>query len=116
MIALDMKAVNAKLAQSAQISDILGNIFTDDQTAPPPEPPVGSGKMPGAHAALLTRLVARPEWSREEYEAIAAECQLLPDGAFETINEAAFEHVGYAVLEGEDPVCVDANAARELIA
>jgi hypothetical protein len=40
----------------------------------------------------------------------------MPDGAFESINELAFDHLGYAVLEGDDPIHVDTMAAKELLA
>ncbi len=117
-VRLDMTAVNAKLAESAQISAILDDIFTEDETAslPPPTAVTASaGKLSAAHSVLLSRLAERPEWSRAEFETIAADCQLLPDGAIDTVNEAAFEHVGGPVLEGDDPIQVDAATAKGLL-
>ena len=66
--------------------------------------------------ALLSRLIDRPEWSRSEFEEIAAEIRLMPDGAIDTLNEAAFEHIGGPVLEGDDPIQIDMAAAKELLA
>jgi hypothetical protein len=40
---------------------------------------------------------------------------LLPDGALERINEAAFERCGTAVCEGEDPVDVNTNVLEEML-
>jgi uncharacterized tellurite resistance protein B-like protein len=117
-VRLDMAAVKAKLAESAQISAILDDIFTDDEPALP-APPVmqtGDGKLPSAYATLLSRLVERPEWSRSAFEAVVAEVRLMPDGAIDTLNEAAFEHIGGPVLEGDDPIQVDAATAKELLA
>jgi TerB-C domain len=39
----------------------------------------------------------------------------MPDGAIDTLNEAAFEHVGAPVIEGDDPIQVDAATAKELV-
>jgi hypothetical protein len=117
-IRLDMTAVKAKLAESAQISAILDDIFTEDEVASAPLPTAArasTGKMPPAYGALLARLAERPEWSREEFETIASECRLLPDGAIDTLNETAFEHTGGPVLEGDDPIQVDPVTAKELL-
>jgi uncharacterized tellurite resistance protein B-like protein len=117
-IRLDMTAVKAKLAESAQISAILDDIFTEDEVASAPLPTAArasTGKMPPAYGALLARLAERPEWSREEFETIASECRLLPDGAIDTLNETAFEHTGGPVLEGDDPIQIDPATAKELL-
>ena len=118
-VKLDMTAVKAKLAESVQICAILDDIFTEDQPESVPAPSVSApstGKVPAAHALLLSRLAERPAWSRAEFEAVAAEYKLLPDGAFEVINDAAFEHAGVPVLEGDDPIQVDVTTAEGLLA
>lgn len=117
-IQLNMTTVKTKLAESAQVAAILDDIFTDDDTINLPQsvPPLASaGKVPLAHGMLLSRLVERSEWSRTDFEAIAAECGLMPDGAIDTLNEAAFEHVGAPVIEGDDPIQIDAATAKELV-
>jgi uncharacterized tellurite resistance protein B-like protein len=116
-VQLDMAAVNAKLAQSAQISAILGDIFTEDEpvSTPPAAVPKPNGKLPSPYAAFLSRLVEQPEWSRGQFEQLASEARLLPDAAIDTLNEAAFEHAGGPVLEGEDPIQVDLAIAKGLL-
>jgi uncharacterized tellurite resistance protein B-like protein len=117
-VQLDMTAVRAKLAESAHISAILDDIFTDDETINTPSPPVTKaviGKVASGYSVLLSRLVERPEWSRAEFETIAAECRLLPEGAIDTLNEAGFEHIGGPILEGDDPIQIDTVAAKELL-
>jgi uncharacterized tellurite resistance protein B-like protein len=117
-VQLDMTAVKTKLAESAQISAILDDIFTEDEPIPVTTPTVltaSSGKIPTAYGILLSRLAERVEWNRAEFEALAAECRLLPDGAIDVLNEAAFEHLGVPVLEGDDPIQVDAATAKELL-
>lgn len=116
-VRLNMDAVNSKLAESARISAILGDIFAEDDpgSIPAPAPTAYGGKVPPSHGVLLSRLTERSEWSRTEFDRIVAECRLLPDGAIDALNEAAFEHVGGPVLEGSDPIHVDASAAQALL-
>lgn len=117
-VLLDMAAVNAKLSESAQIAALLDDIFSDGEAEPPPQVTVVSttGKLSAAYAPFLWRLVERPEWRRADFEELAAELRLLPDGAIDSVNEAGFEHVGGPVLEGDDPIVVDIVAAKELLA
>ena len=117
-VQLDMTAVKAKLAQSAQISAILDDIFTDDDAVSMPAQTTTKapdGKVPSAYGILLSRIIERSEWSRADFEALTADCRLLPDAAIDAINEAAFEHTGGPVLEGDDPIQIDAAAAKELL-
>jgi hypothetical protein len=116
-VELNMAAVSAKLAESAKISAILDDIFTEDEqvgTATPSTPQV-TGKWPQAAGQLLTWLTERPEWSRTEFEMIAAECRLLPDGAIDLLNEAALDQVGGPVIEGNDPIQIDIATAKEML-
>ena len=117
-VTLNMAAVEAKLAESSRISAILDDIFTDDAETvvpPPPNPSAVPGKLRDEYAVLLAKLLERPEWSRLEFESIAADHRLLADGAIDTLNEAAFEHCGCPVLEEDDPIHVDAGTAKELL-
>jgi hypothetical protein len=111
-----MDAVKEKLAQSAQISAILGNIFVDDTVVQPVAPPslITNGKL-GKYSSFVSQLSARSEWSRDEFEALAAEFQFLPDAAFEAINEVGFEIANLPVVEGDDPLYVDVATAKELL-
>jgi uncharacterized tellurite resistance protein B-like protein len=116
IVKLDMDAVREKLAQSAQISAILGNIFVDDSLLQPPALPVATsnGKL-GKYSDLVSQLSERPEWSREEFETLAAGFKFLPDAAFEAINEVGFEIANCPVVEGDDPLYVDVATAKELL-
>jgi tellurite resistance protein len=118
-VQLDTTAVKKKLAESAQISAILDDIFTDEEperVVQPGGPVSPMGKMPHAHCVLLSKLVERSEWSRADFERIAAECTLLPDGAVDALNEAAFDLAGTPVIEGDDPIQIDSATAKELLA
>ncbi|MCI0624194.1 MAG: TerB family tellurite resistance protein, partial [Acidobacteria bacterium] len=119
-VRLDMAAVKKKVAESAQISAILDDIFTEDEqpqiAATQAASQLPAGKVPAMHGALLSRLVERSEWSRADFERVASECKLLPDGAIDTLNEAAFEVAGVPLIEGDDPMHIDSATAKELLA
>lgn len=56
--------------------------------------------------AFLTLLLGKSEWSRAELLHAATEMQIMLDGTLERINEAALDHFGDALVEGDDPICV----------
>ena len=66
------------------------------------------------HTALLQALHGRSELSGAEFEELAEGMDLLADGAYEMLNEVAFERADSPLLEGEDPVEVDLEVLREL--
>lgn len=117
-VQLDMAVVQSKLADSAKLAVILQDVFTDDGEIPATvvQPPASSSKVPQGYAVLLAQLSERPQWSRSEFEEAAEALGLMPDGALDAMNEAAFEHVGGPLLEGDDPIDVDIAAAKELMA
>jgi hypothetical protein len=111
-----MAVVNAKLAQTAEVSSILTAIFAEPDA---PAVPAGTlaattAKLPLAYLSLLQQMAERPIWARDEYESLAAGLKLMPDGAIDIINERAFELAGSPVLEGDDPIEVDVAIAKEL--
>ena len=118
IVQLDMATVEAKLAQSAKISAILHDIFTEDELDPDVSisPAPETGKLGKGAATLLYRLTERSAWGRSEFDSLAAELGLLPDGAIDTLNERSLDHLGISVIEGDDPITVDVDAAKEMLA
>jgi hypothetical protein len=89
---------------------MLADIFIEDE--PAPEMPVHFAEGPFAgldteHTKLLTKLVSSAEWTRLDFETVATEVGLMPDGAMEAINEWAFDKYGDALLEDGNPVAVN---------
>jgi hypothetical protein len=101
---LDLDRVKAKLAESEAVFGVLKDIFTAEPETRPVTPATAEGLwgLDPAHSALVRRLVCKPSWSRPEFEEIAGGLRLLPDGALETINDAAFEARGETLVEGDD--------------
>jgi tellurite resistance protein len=119
---LDTALVEAKLTETAAVSALLGTIFVDDEESPtwhPAEPATSEPTVAGldaAHSSLLRALTAHGSWPRGQFEALAEERALLPDGALDAINEAALEACGEPVCEGDDPIDINADVLQELLA
>lgn len=119
-IELDMNRVKQKLSETLELQALLAKVFRDDEelSAPPARPPYQElGAIDGLdllHSSLLRRLPERPSWSRAEFDSLCGSVGVFSAGAMETINEFAFDRFDAPLLEGDDPVVVDINLAREL--
>jgi tellurite resistance protein len=117
-VQLDEAAIAAKLAETARVGALLGSIFTDDEP-PPASSPVPAAEsvagLDGQHSGLVRELAAAEQVSRAEFEELAARWKLLPDGALDRINEAAYELAGEPLLDGDDPIRVDRNLLGEML-
>jgi uncharacterized tellurite resistance protein B-like protein len=126
---LNRDRIAARQADTEKVQALLANIFSDsDETeadivedAPPPEPPPdgATGEMllglDQAHSTLARRMLARQEWSREDLLQMAAELDLMLDGALEHINDAAFDAYDMPFVENDDPVVLNAEVLGMLI-
>jgi uncharacterized tellurite resistance protein B-like protein len=118
---LDRSAIERKIEETALVSSMLAGIFDGgDDAGAEAVAPTGAETGPlrgltGAHAALVRDLAEQASWSRAEVEALAAQYELLVDGALEVINNAAFEHWDAPFSEGDDPVEIDEQVAKEML-
>ncbi|KAB8183918.1 hypothetical protein FH608_048670 [Nonomuraea phyllanthi] len=118
LVRLDEAAIAAKLAETARVGALLGSIFTEDEPPPvaaplPAAAPVAG--LDGQHSGLVRELASTGQISRAEFEQLAARWKLLPDGALDRINEAAYELAGEPLLDGDDPIWVDRNLLGEML-
>lgn len=122
-VTLDMERVRATLIKTKTVAALLTDIFSDDEQDAPPaalppqvtDTPLIAG-LDAKHTALARALAQRSSWTRAELDAMAAEHQLLPDGALDAINEAALDRYGETLCEGDDPLTVNESVAKELLA
>jgi len=109
---LDHDKVRQLRTASDEVARKLAAIFNADtpveEPAPDPEPSPADNGVPldldPAHGQLLVLLIVRAQWTRDEFEEICTDQGLLPDGAIERINEAAFARFDQAFIEGDDPL------------
>lgn len=128
-VALDMSVIESKLAETAAVSALLSGIFVEEESAATSEvvklaTPYAAtasegtafGSLDGKHSALLTALVTKAAWTRDEAERLAAGQGIMLDGALELINDFAFNKWNEALVEGDDPIELNTELARELSA
>ena len=126
LLRLDETAIAAKLADTAAVSALLGSIFAEEaphaiQTPPSIrlEPDTHEPSVTGldaSHSALLRTLAERGSWSRADLESECAAVALMPDGALDTLNEAAYEMAGDPLADGDDLIHINLEVAREMLA
>lgn len=124
---LDPARIAELQKDTAKVSALLANIFKEDEVPAPPalapevdveaEVDDAGSTLLGLdepHTALARMVLSRPQWSREELLDVAADLDLMLDGALERINEAAFDIHDIPFTEGEDPVEVNAEMLEKL--
>lgn len=121
---LDPARIAALQAETEQVSALLAGVFAGDQqpeehTSEVQDVPV---EVPGQHilgldsdySTFLRALLARPRWARQELADLAADLELMLDGALEAINDAAFDAHDAPITEGDDPVEINPSLAAAL--
>ncbi|WP_426765032.1 TerB N-terminal domain-containing protein [Pseudarthrobacter sp. 1G09] len=133
--ALNPSAIQAKLAETAEVSALLGDIFSDEApggkepSAPQPTPPGPSkgeprdepstppvGDLDPPHSRLVRALAGREQMLWTEFEDLSALHGLLPEGARDTVNEAALDASDEPLLEGDETLTINSYALQELLA
>jgi uncharacterized tellurite resistance protein B-like protein len=125
---LDRAAIDVKIEETAAVSTLLSGIFSEEEERETPddgaEQSIGESRAkeigtPGLSATERTfalALAERKSWSREEIEELAAHHEVMVDGALEAVNEAAFELCGAPFSEGDQPIEIDSEVAKEMLA
>lgn len=135
---LNADVIAQKLAETGRVQSVLAQIFNEAETpvaesGPLPTTPVAHAASPmpsphqpqelsipgldAEHMALLQRLLDAPEnqWPRSDFEAACESLDLLPDGAAEMLNEAAFSVADEPLLDGDDPMYVNDYAREQIV-
>lgn len=121
---LDRAAIDAKIEETAAVSTLLAGIFSEEEeeasvTSPAvegTEETTGTPGLSGAERAFAVALAEHDSWSRSDVEELAARHELMVDGALEAVNEAAFELCGSPFSEGDQPIEIDSDVAKEMLA
>lgn len=119
-VAIDAARLERIRGETTQVSAMLAAIFVEEEPEPAPTPPpkasVAASAFAGLdapHSNLLIRLLAGP-MARTDFDALAAELRLMPDGAIETLNEWGFDNLGEPIVEDDDDVRVSSEVTDQL--
>ncbi len=66
------------------------------------------------HELLYRKIITKERWSTEEFRELCDDLRLMPEAAFEAINDWTFEEAGAALLENGSLVSVDLQLAEEI--
>lgn len=133
---LDPARIAALQQDSEKVSALLASIFTEAEAIasvqlptgePPPSEaelaesdqaatPAGILGLDESHTALARMLLSRRHWSRAELLDVAADLDLMLDGALDCINEATFDLHDMPFTEGDDPIEVYADVLEKIAA
>ena len=125
-VRLDPDKIRARLAETASVTALLADIFTDDDE---PAPPALDGAGPkvyvdvpsvagldGPHSQLARHLCGQDHWDRGGVEEFAARLGLtMLDAAIDRVNDATIEARGEPLIEGDDPLEINDYVAEELV-
>ena len=129
-VALDREKIAEIMKNTREVTDLLTKIFEGPLDPEPPEEDIedaeadvesatasdiAGGLLDPAHAELVRFLSTRPNWPRSEFEKASNKLGLMPAGAIETINDAAFERCDEPLIEGEDQLDMNEAALQELL-
>jgi uncharacterized tellurite resistance protein B-like protein len=106
---LNTAIIAAKMKETEVVQNLLGRIFAEADAHNTPSPPAPAAlsacvfwSLDSAHSALVQQVLdSGSTVTRTEWESWCTPLGLMPDGAIETINDAAFDAVGSALMEDD---------------
>jgi len=114
---LDQRLLERLMAETREVAVMLGEAMRDENVAEEredqPTVPVGPLKHPRLESldirfhSMLSQLLTRPVWRRAEFDSLAREFKLMPDGALDAINDWSFDAFN-------DPIIVDQSGQLEI--
>lgn len=120
-LTLDPERLARTRAESARVSADLAEIFSDpvdEPSSPAVARPRETTQVTGldsAHSLLFGQVVARERWTRAEFEELAGTLGLLPDGAIDLLNDAAFDAADEPLCEGQDPIEINQDIVKDML-
>lgn len=117
-VVLDAERVASVMANTAHVSSVLGDIFSDDEPEDDQETLEDTGDgfsgLDAQHAAFLGELLTRSYWEEAEFATLAGQFRLMQSGALETVNEWSFERFGDLLIEEHEGYMLNPEVIAEL--
>lgn len=120
---LDRNKIAELQKDTEKVSTLLAGIFVEE-ALPPVEPEmVETDATPELNSLFgldqtlsdfARHLLSQMEWAQAELQDIAADLELMLDGALEQINEMAYDQFDMAFIEGEDPLTINPEILEKI--
>jgi hypothetical protein len=122
--AVDLARIAQLLAESQRVDSLLGSIFVDEHSSVATQShsqglavlaqSEWGPNLDATHAGFAQLVIVQPTWDRVALEAMAAEHDLMLDGALEIINDHAFEMFGEPLIEGDETLEVSTHVLAQM--
>ena len=119
-VELDMVEIERKIAETAEVTVMLNNIFSMEDSGGSQfvQEPVNKDGIMGLdseNSRFARLLIEKSAWTREELEQLAAKQNLLLDGVLDTINDASFRAFDEPFFEGTDEIELNDKIVKEIL-
>ena len=119
-VRLDAAKVASVMANTVRVSSILGQIFQEEESEDGNSEDIAVighafAGLDERHSAFLGELITRPHWDEQEYNLLASQFRLLPQGAVETVNEWSFNRFGDLLIEEGDGFSINSEVTSEIL-
>jgi uncharacterized tellurite resistance protein B-like protein len=121
---LDMDRIQKKMDDTQIVQKILKKVFDADDAESsmpvPPDPAVSGATaamiegLDEAHSKLFSWIAGREQIPVGEFEELCGKLGLMPAGAIETLNDAAFDLADEALIEDEDPLIFNKDVIKTM--
>lgn len=120
---LNRKLLEVYEEETQDAKSLLESVFVDEQEIEAEEesPPVNASDTENTvtgldekHHALYEKLISKEEWQVDEVKTLCTELNLMVDGAFEVINDWAFDQVDAPLIEDGSTVYIDLELVDEI--
>ncbi len=122
--ALNRELLKVYEEETQGAKSLLESVFVDEQQVDEVEDEASSKIISGTaytligldekHLALYEKLISKEEWLMDEVKLLCTELDLLVDGAFEVINDWAFDRVDAPLIEDGSTVYIDLELVDEI--
>ena len=116
-VVLDHTLIALKEAETKEVSSLLHSILSDDSQIVSNGNDVKVGLIGSSekHWSLLVKLGTKTIWERIDYVNECKNLDLMPNGALDTLNEAALAYANEPLTDGEDIINIDQEIFEEMI-
>lgn len=117
-VELSTQKIKQIQTETKEVANVLGQVFEEPENER--QSGVGSADLSAenefdeSYVSLISTLRTKSTWPRKKFDEVAEKHGLMPGFVFEEINQVAFKKSGEPLLEGEDPVEINANALESL--
>jgi hypothetical protein len=116
-VRVDLSRLEAIRRETRSASNVLADIFAEEEDTPEPEAIAQDVPDPaedaifegleGRYGCLLADLAERDKWTSADFEQLTRRAGLMPAAARQVLNEWSFDRFDEPVLEGEDVIIVN---------